>query len=1176
MTNPHLIDKEIASATGTIARGIQISVDSSALGSVDAANTQELASELNRLFAIVSGGQPGQPNPRFQGPFVPFTSSVNIGAANFDLFTGNTALYARSDNARVNFILPTDAEITAQGVASDETVEYAVLNQAGTGRFDTGFTPTNTVIIDVEGANNIRRNTPTGTLLNFIEAHQNDLVTLTQAGRGQPWVAVRVTLSSAALLLPSGLFRLQVGVTLNPIDSLGFLTGLPAGTTPQAGDAYLIGRDNETFGGYGVAQGDVIVALQDSPSLAISETNDDWIVIRNATNDIISLSEIFFLNTITETDNFVDDRLMDRSDVNDVRVFLSTGILDHAPFITPSTDGENPQTSNGARYVGGSEDRSAGNDFHLTDFTKVGEPAGSSRFPNALVYFDIDGAFDVATLLNQVNIVVKDRTGAVVSTDNAIDHFRPVVLPGSTDTYYVLDRVGASDNYSSINYLSGYTIEVVFRRTIRHFTFSDAVNVLGAIADGSIEIGKLHPDVQALITSDHSLTDDQEAKLNGFQTSGTPTPWTSGDLYVRETNASPTSDAGHYYNVGQQNGILSNHDSTRAVTFVVPNFVTVTQLQRTDDTTIKHPVTRLGAITIQDNTVNPPRTFNGQGFSAVLPASGFDINNPIGNIWQVDGTASNLELTGADDSFKVHVGNLGQDVLDRTAPTTPATLPDVLQSLSHDLTRVTRTLTGWRTLGNPIRSDLSRQFAALWDENRNTFTTNYFEDIPGVEFIGFQGNNIFFYASGPNDQSNFSFPGAQSYILNSNIRVRNESGQTAISDSFRKIIAFDYALQRTLSTENLPMLRVGSTSATPLMGLSEEEGLYLNIGREDGTQQSRTYESSLQVDGAHLHSNVDESFVAESEIIIPDSLTGSLTLRVRVQLDNNGNDEGTHLQVITINDLDTDQNIGSRTWGFGPVYPNLVGGVEYEHENNDLSTPRRVLIFTWTTPLDNASLTYNVAASRLITETWTHPNTYARFPINAGNAHDDFGIFDPHRWNTEHVRERNRVLFVVGKYRESDSDSNPELAVRVIVDGEIESSGNLIRLHRPASDFTFKDISFGNNEVAVSHIQCYDYDPGTSGQLVPTSTELQTLYAAANRWFGAFTDSDAQTSEYDLAAGLKLSGDPIASRPFIVMTEAQRDGLSLGDNDNDRWRLVMNTTAGKLQIWSGTDWQDLN
>lgn len=1140
---PFLQDSQVADA-------VDVEVDDSNFSSIDdeIGNVQLGMEALNRLFGIVASGQPGTRNPRFQGPFVPFTNSITLDTTpEIDLYAGNTALYARSDNARVNFILPTDAQLTSAGIASDEQVEFAVLNQAGTARFDSGFTPTNTVVIDVQGSNNIRRDTPTGSLLNFIEAHQNDLVTLTQSERGEPWVAVRVTLSNAALLLPSGLFRLDLSVNLSLNPALSFIAGIPAGVTPQAGDAYRVSVGNETFGGYGVEQGDVLVALQDNPSRVLSDTNDDWLVIRNATNDIITLSEINFLNTVSETDTFEDDRLIERSDVTDVRLFLSTGILDHAPFITPSTDPNNPQ-SDGTRYVGGDEDVSTGNEFHLTDFTKVGEPAGSSRFPNAFMYFDIDGSFDTTNLLNQVYVVIKDAQGNEVSRHNAVDHFRAITLTGSSDTYYVFDIVGASDNYSSITYLSGYTIDVIYRRTLRHFALSDEVNALPAIADRSIPIEKLQPNVQALINANHALTDEQEAALSGLQTTGIPTKWTAGTLYVRDSNPAISNEQGHYVNVGQQNGILSNFDHSRSVVFVVPSFVSVNGLERTDDNSIKISVTRIGALTLQDTSHTPPTTFSGQGFSATLPSSSFDINNPVGASWQVDGTASNLRLTGAQSSFKVGTDNLGQDVQDliHSSASAPITLPETLQRLNQDIQVTTRTESGWRALDPfPIQSVLTREYAAFWDENRRTFTGNYFDDIANVEVFGYAANTIFYYTDS-NRASNRNFPDHDSYIENDNIRVRNTGGGTNITDVYNKIIGFDYALQREIedSDGEVDMLRLGPAGTEPLIRISHQEGLHLRIGRGDGTQQSRTYDEHLQVDGSQWHDRVDEAVSAESEIIIPNDATGSFTVKIQIHGDNNGNGDGTHEETVTITNVSADQNLGQRTFSY-PTLTDVTCDIVYDHDNNDLSVTRRVLFLRPTAAFTNAAFTYSIVALHNITETWNHPTTYADYPINAGDPHDRFGLFDPALWNTERVQSPQQVLLMLVPWRDGDESSDPEMAAIVIVDGELkgESANNYkIRLGRPKSGLTTNDVNFGNNICAVGHIQGYRYKANDQ----PTSSDLQTLYAGIDRWLGAFTDADETTDIFKFLADVEIN---------------KGDGLILNASNDNRYLITISDTG---------------
>ncbi|MFA8451756.1 MAG: hypothetical protein ACEPOW_13765 [Bacteroidales bacterium] len=1143
MTAPHLIDKEIASATGTIARGVQISVDDTPLSNLNTTDAQQVTEALDSLITRVNGITPGGGNPnQFNRPIATFTETVDIDdVPTFEMFDDELALYAANANNRLEFRLPTDATI-----GSNFPVTLLILHQGGTERFTTGpiFAPPgepfggpdNTIRLSAQGGEELRRNTEDGTLLSFSEIHQNDLATITKEDADSPWVVRTVTLSSGALLLPDGVFNLNPTVTISFFTTLTFLSLSQSDISVSAGDAFRVIRGDENFAGFGVSENDVLVALKDNPSRLRSSDNEDWLIIRNAHNSEISLTELHFLNQVTEVDSFTYTRLEEESDVTAARVFLSPRILTTAPFINPSTDTVN-NPSNTPQYIGGDEQDGADFDFQA-DTTAVGNfdnVASAPQAPNALVYVDFDGTFDMVNRIGDVFLEHIDIDGEVIQRYSLGTEFRGVVLPGSGDTYYVLDTIGATDNYSSLTYHVGQTINVVLRNTSRQFNISQNVNLISTLKDNSIPSTKLDLNTQALLNADHSLDDEQEAKLDGLQTDGTATPWTAGDLYVK-INDHASNDLANYQNVGQGNGILSEFDHTRTITFLVPNFVTVTQLQRTDDNSIKNPVTRIGTI------------LGRQAFTSVLPTSGFDINNPVGDIWQVDGTASNRFLSGADDTFKVHVGNLGEDVLSRTSPVTPPQLPDVLQALDTDLTRTVRTTTGWREASSStLRHQLTRQFAALWDENRRSFTGNYFEDITGVEVIGYANNNIFWY-NDPNDELNTGFPGSGSYIENSNVRIRNISGATTpITDSFRKIIAFDYALERELNNgEEAPMLRIGSASTTPLIGLSEQEGLYLNIGRGDGGTRTRTITRNLNTHGSGGISypfgslgGVSTTGEAEFDIANPNDplVAYPITYRVKVRLDNNGNDEGTFQTTYTVTDEDVSQGrttftsshagYGSKTWG-----------IRFEHNFTHVTFGVVDVIFIddSDSPETNQALTYYVSVEYDVTESYTVPATYAREPINAGDGHDDFGLFDPHLYNTEHVQERNRVTLSIEPWDLTDVSTDPELAVRVVVDGELEGGEtdgldeHKIRLHRTASEFDFSDMNFGNTICAVSHIQCYDYGSG----LYITGPELLHLYSLADRWLGAFINSTDSTDVFQLDANWEILHDPTVDRGLIL------------------------------------------
>lgn len=94
-------------------------------------------------------------------------------------------------------------------------------------------------------------------------------------------------------------------------------------------------------------------------------------------------------------------------------------------------------------------------------------------------------------------------------------------------------------------------------------------------------------------------------------------------------------------------------------------------------------------------------------------------------------------------------------------------------------------------------------------------------------------------------------------------------------------------------------------------------------------------------------------------------------------------------------------------------------------------------------------------------------------------------------------------------------------------------------------------MSFGNSRVAVAHIQVYDYDEGTDGENTPTITELQTLYGAADRWLGAFTDADAQTDVFQLGANLEIIRESGIERGLILQSSNGTRYLIQVDNDGD-------------------------
>lgn len=1129
-----------------------VSVDRTSLSTVQGTDVQDIANELERLYGIV--GAINIPTAPVQRPLNTFTTSISFPASEINDFLNRNSIYVAGNDQRVSFQLPPDSLLTNQYPVTIELSHFG-----GTQRFDSGGGsqgPNNTIRVlrptDYDPADlgsYLRRRTADGTNLQFEQLFRGDTAVITKESENDPWIIVESSADPRSSILPNGVFQLNtrsVGIT----NSLGFITGL-TGYSATMGDAFAVNRAG-TLNERDVQVGDVLVALVNTPDLRLTN-NDDWLIIHNAGQGELTLTELRFLAEISEVDSFSYARLETRSDVTNVRVFLSPFILDHAPFINPSTDPDNPQSGEEGEYIGGDEQDGTDFDFQAnsTVIGRFDNVATAFQAPNAFLYVDVDGGFNINERIEDIFVEHLDIDGQVINRYSLNDEFRTVVLPGSTDTYYVFDTIGASNNYSSITYHVNQTINVVIRTTNRSYNLGDAINVLPAIKDASIPSTKLDLNTQALLLADHSLTDDQTTKLDGLQTTSNPTDWTAGELYVK-INDHASSDLSNYVNVGQQNGILGEFDHTRQVTFLVPAFVNATQLQRTDDNTVKVPITRIGTI------------LGRQAFTATLPASSFNINNPVGDSWQVDGTASNRILSGAVNSFKVRVPNLAQDVLDlinNQSPTVhPFQLPSNLQRLNDDLTITTSTVEGWHVVSSQISNKLTREYAMLWDEDRRTFTGNYFDDIDNVQFTSFAGNNIFYYPDA-SVAGNTAFPEHQSYILNSNVRVSNVDTHTNILNTFNKIGGFEYSLQRPLeSGDDVSMLRLGTSSSHPIISLDHDFGLHVNVGRGDGGQHSRTYSQPLHVDNGHWHSRVDETEEAEAEIVIPSNLTGSLTLTVSIQLDNNGTDEGTHTETITITNLDADQTIGIRRYPFGS-FPEIDINFTYQHANTDLSTTRRVLFVRPVDPLNNAqpfvfnnaALTYNVTASRTITETWNTSETYAEHQINSGDPHDRFGLFDPELWNTERLRTPEKVVWQLVKWVDSDESVDPEVAIRVIVDGELKGRSEddyKIRMHRPLSHFDTSIANFGNFIVGIANIQEYRYTPDFTIQ------DLQFANSNFDAFFGSFSNSIISTDGIQLNANFEILNESGIDRGIILTSE---NGTRYIIQINDEGALISKT-----------------
>ena len=978
-----------------------------------------------------------------------FFGAVTVTAANRDSFIGRNSVYAARADARVNFLLPLEADIASYPVLIE------ISNFGGTARFDTGAAPTNTVVIDTQVADTTAIETAAGTPQEFIEVHRGDVAVLTKAGAGQNWVSAETSADPRSAILPEGLFNLN-SRTINVAGAT--ILGLSL-FTPSEGDAFTVNAGGTGFGfAREVKTNDVLVALVDNPSLVINGSNDDWLHIVNATNSVIPLAEARFLGQVQEGEATVG-----ASVITDVYFWLVTP----APVADPG--------------IGTGDLTTLENATDITKFLVVAVPTASVP----------------ANLLVRIFSTIDDSLISETPFENVFTDYSGTIADVGGRQFYIWGDTVAGDPFSITSKIK---VQIWEEQTQKQYTFKNQVNVntnVTSVADSKLTnyarlaIGNsLEPD-----GDDYAKIHDLEAT---FQDDDLIVDADVGDLLWKV--GGPSASGTDYEAFTQTDGIPAQVGTATPVTILVPAGSSSLVLRKVASPGTTATLTFIA--TFQATVANDRRAYD--AYSASLPAQ----VAVVGHTWQVAGTRRKYVLSGAESTFKIHRANLDGG-LEQELDNHGAPLPTVLDQLAGKLSDTTdASPTAWTVDASPtIDKPLTRVAAALWIENRQAFTGNFFADVtPAINVTGFSTINVFYYST-PAEALTPSnpFPGAQSFIFHDNIRLENASGSTPIVDDWNKIIAFDYRLTRRLiRNERFNILRIGDTNHEPLIqtigpnSVGESGGLVLRTGVPGGAAQSRTIREFLQVDNSQWRFTIAEDPLNEdAEIIIPDDETGTITVTIDVRAYNNDNDIGVHTESYTITDVGVDQGFGARQYSWTSPTLNVDFTVSYDAVNDDLSFSRRILDVSAT--LTNPAFHYQISAHIDTTVNWTQPTTYNDLAIDAGNPFDSNGIYDPSRYTTSQGNQSNRILAMIVPVGGTTSTGNLEMGMRLIVDGEREgdtAGDGIIPLGRHVADFDFSDLRFGqgSSQNVISHIQVYDYDKTNP----PTEADLLALYCCRN------------------------------------------------------------------------------
>ena len=233
---------------------------------------------------------------------------------------------------------------------------------------------------------------------------------------------------------------------------------------------------------------------------------DDWFVLNRDSLQRITREESNFLSQITEIDNQVDAGFVSAM-TTDALVWLSESPLVLPPFLTPSTDSNNPRDNDDYEYIGGRENRNAQLQFQFSQ-NRFQSYITIGITPNFLLGHDEEDIF----------IRLRDSGGDIIQTLNLSTDFTlrdDVNWSNSTVTHFIRN--------TSINYPFLATIEIVLTQIQRHFRMNPiSVEVSGNIQNGGVTESKLSPEVQdklnANLTPENSRFQAIEARLSPYKT----------------------------------------------------------------------------------------------------------------------------------------------------------------------------------------------------------------------------------------------------------------------------------------------------------------------------------------------------------------------------------------------------------------------------------------------------------------------------------------------------------------------------------------------------------------------------------------------------------------------------------------------------------------------------------
>lgn len=180
---------------------------------------------------------------------------------------------------------------------------------------------------------------------------------------------------------------------------------------------------------------------------------DDWFVLSRNDLQRMSREQSNFLSQVTESDQRVDVAPVSQLTSNAL-VWLSENALAEAPFLTPSTDPNNPRSGDDYAYIGGTEDRNAMGQFQFSQ----------NRF-QSFITVGITPNFITAHPADDIRVRIYDTDRVLLDEFNLEDDFDFV-----DDATFTNSTVRHYQRSTTVNYPFLATIEIWLTRIANHFS----------------------------------------------------------------------------------------------------------------------------------------------------------------------------------------------------------------------------------------------------------------------------------------------------------------------------------------------------------------------------------------------------------------------------------------------------------------------------------------------------------------------------------------------------------------------------------------------------------------------------------------------------------------------------------------------------------------------------------